>query len=128
MKTLLTFLGALTFIATLSAKDFDATYTATISNIPPDAKELTVWLPLPITRGPQRVREVAIDAPYRLRRMTEHEFGNEYAVATIPGPIVGDLTFKVHFVVSRDEETLTRPPETDAPRHSLTEPALAPLH
>jgi transglutaminase-like putative cysteine protease len=78
-------------------RTFDATYTATITNIPPDAGVLRVWIPLPKTRSAQIISDVNIDSPYTWQRFKEREFGNEYAFAEIPAPLTTELAIRVHF-------------------------------
>src|SRR5439155_9465802 len=79
------------------SRAFEATYTATIANIPADAGVITVWLPLPRARSAQGINDVKIDSPYNWQRYTEKEFGNDYAVAKIPAPPTGELVLRVKF-------------------------------
>jgi transglutaminase-like putative cysteine protease len=97
-----------------NAKTYDATYTATLSSIPDGVKKLTVWIPLPVTRGAQTVSDVAIDSPYKWEMHGEDEFGNRYATTTIDNPPAGDLSVKVRFTATRREETMAHPFETSA--------------
>ena len=85
-----------------TAKTFRATYTATINGIPEGTKEVTVWLPLPASAGPQSVRDVAIESPYKWTRQHDHVYGNDYAVATIANP-PEDLRVPVRFTAVRQE-------------------------
>ena len=84
-------------IASDRSRAFDATYTATIMNIPADAGVLTVWIPLPRARAAQGISDVKIDSPYDWQRYTEKEFGNEYAVAKLPAPQTGELVVRINF-------------------------------
>ncbi len=84
-------------------KTIDATYTATVANVPAGLPELKVWIPLPESRGWQRVYNVTIDAPFPFTRHREKEFGNEYAYAVIPNPPAGNLTVRVKFTAMREE-------------------------
>ena len=102
-----------------NAKTFDATYTATVSSIPDGVKQLTVWIPLPVTRGAQTVSGVAIESPYKWETHIDSEFGNHYATATIADPPAGDLSVKVHFTATRREETMDHPFETAAAKAEL---------
>lgn len=91
-----------------SSRAFEATYTATITNIPADGGVLMVWLPLPRTRSAQGITDVKIDSPYQWQRYTEKEFGNEYAVARIPAPQTGELVFRVNFQGTRSAIAMER--------------------
>ena len=84
-------------------KTFDATYTATIANVPAGLPELRIWIPLPESRGWQQVSNVQIEAPFPFTRHREKEFGNQYAYAVIPNPPAGDLTIRVKFTATRQE-------------------------
>ena len=46
-----------------NAKTFDATYVATVRDVPSGLTTLDLWIPLPVTRGTQTVSDVVIDAP-----------------------------------------------------------------
>lgn len=105
--------------AASSSKTFDATYTATIANVPAGLKDLNVWIPLPQSRGWQQVSNVAIDAPFELRRHREKEFGNDYAFATVPNPPAGDLTVRVRFSAVREEASSSHPAEKVASRAQI---------
>lgn len=100
-----------------NAKTFDATYTATVANVPAGLKSLEVWIPLPASRGWQQVSDVVIDAPFPFTRHTEKEFGNQYAFATIANPPAGDFTVRVRFKATREEAT--EPIEKGATRAEL---------
>jgi len=95
-------------------RQYDATYTGTVANVPAGLKELRVWIPLPVTRGVQRVEGVVIDSPYTWTRMRDSEYGNEYAVVTIANPPAGDLVTRVRFKAVRGEESIDNPAETEA--------------
>jgi transglutaminase-like putative cysteine protease len=82
-------------------RTFDATFTATLTNIPADAGVLNVWIPIPTTRGEQVISDVKIDSPYTWTRMREKEFGDEYIFGRVPAPQTGELTVKVNFRATR---------------------------
>ena len=91
---------ALLVVTTITASDtrtFDATYTATITNIPADAGVLNLWIPLPTNRAAQTISDIKIDSPYEWTRMKENEFGNEFIVAKVPAPQNGELVVRVNF-------------------------------
>src|ERR1041385_1136801 len=121
MKKLL-IAAALLFISTSSvppARRISATYTATIANMPAGVETLNVWIPLPVSRGPQRVSDGSIDGPVTFRTMHEKEFGNDYAFASIQHPPAGDFTVRVHFTAERREETMQSIAETKASKREL---------
>lgn len=97
-----------------NVRTFEATYVATLRDLPAGVKKLDVWIPLPATRGAQTVSDVAIVSPWRFTRMREGEFGNEYAFATIENPPAGDLVVRVRFTATRHEESMSSPAERAA--------------
>lgn len=105
------------FVATAAlagtSKTFRATYTATVNGIPEGTKEVTVWLPLPASIGPQSVRDLSIDSPYKWTRHRDDVYGNEYAVAKIANPPM-DLTVPVRFTAVRQEAEFGHPYDTKA--------------
>jgi transglutaminase-like putative cysteine protease len=111
-------LSATLAFADTSHKSFDVTYTATVQGIAEGTKDLTVWIPLPVSRGAQRVSDVAIDAPYAFTR-TKDANGNEYAVAKIAQPPAGDVVVKVHFKATRSGTDIAHPFESAATKDEL---------
>lgn len=100
-------------------RTFEATYTATITNIPADAGILDVWIPLPRSRSAQGIGDVTIDSPYDWRRSTEKEFGNAYAYARIPAPQTGELVIRVHFRGSRSAVAIEKTANVTPGRREL---------
>ncbi len=97
----------------------EATYTATVANIPAGLDKLDVWIPLPVSRGSQDVTAVTIDSPFNFKRYHEKEFGDEYAFATIEHPPAGELTVRVHFTAERREITMSAIAEQKATKREL---------
>jgi transglutaminase-like putative cysteine protease len=120
MRTYFLLLAAISTSVFASApRRVEATYIATITNIPAGVAKLNVWIPLPTSRGPQRVSDVTIDSPFRFTTMHEKEFGNDYAFATIENPPAGDLAVRVRFTAERREETMSTLAETKATKREL---------
>jgi transglutaminase-like putative cysteine protease len=80
---------------------------------------VTLWIPLPVSRGAQQVSDVQIESPYQWTRHTEKEFGNAYATTTISEPPAGDVSVKVRFKATRREESIDQPFETKATKAEL---------
>jgi transglutaminase-like putative cysteine protease len=115
--------AALLLIATslfaAEPKSYEATYVASVTGIPAGAHSVALWIPLPVTRGAQRVSDVRIDSPYKWTIHTENEFGNAYATTTLDDAPTADVSVKVHFVATRHEESIDHPVETKASRAEL---------
>jgi len=107
MRRIVTLAALVVLVAAVGSADnasrtFDATYTATITNIPADAGMLNVWIPLPTSRaGLQDISDVKIDSSYAWQRMRESEFGDEYIFAKVPAPQTGELVVRVSFRATR---------------------------
>jgi transglutaminase-like putative cysteine protease len=102
-----------------SAKTFDATYVATLRDVPAGLKSLDLWIPLPTTRGTQTVSDVVIESPWTFSRKHDAEFGNEYAFARVAHPPAGEVSVRVRFRVTRREESEAAPAERRATRAEL---------
>lgn len=113
IAVLLLALAAAVAVADIPKKSFDVTYTATVGGIPEGTKDLTVWIPLPVSRGAQAVSDVAIEAAYAFTRHRDAN-GNEYAVAKIAQPPAGDVVVKVRFKATRTATDIVHPFESDA--------------
>lgn len=101
-------LGSLPLAA--NSRSVEATFTATLSEIPSGLKELRVWIPLPSSGTHQQISDVRIESPYRWERKLEREFGNEYLYAAIPDPPAGELVVRVSFTLNRRAALLARAP------------------
>lgn len=101
------------------SKTFEATYIATLKDIPAGLKKMTVWIPLPVSRGGQIVSEVRIDSPLSWMQTSEDAFGDRYAYTTVRNPPAGDFMVKVHFRGTRNEVTRAKLAETRASRAEL---------
>jgi transglutaminase-like putative cysteine protease len=101
------------------SKSFNATYTATLKDIPAGLKELKVWIPLPVSRGGQTISDVRIESPQHWTETSEGEFGDRYAYTTIANPAAGDFSVKVRFRGTRNEITPTHLAETRASKAEL---------
>ena len=118
MKKTLVALALLSLAASTRSKSIDATYVATVTGIPAGTSEVNVWIPLPVSRGAQHISDVAIDSPYTWTRYKDAEFGNEYAFAKIANPS-SDLSVRVNFKATRQEETLDHIFETAATKAEI---------
>jgi transglutaminase-like putative cysteine protease len=109
--TLATLLVVSTAFSAAESRSIDATYTATLSEIPSGLKSMRVWIPLPTSTPEQQVSDVHfIDSPYQWQTEREQEFGNRYAVTTIENPPGGELSVKVSFHAIRHPVSMSSPP------------------
>lgn len=102
-----------------ASRTFDATYTATIKNIPSDAGVLNVWIPLPTNRAAQEIRDIKVDSPYDWKRLREGEFGDEYIFARVAAPMTGELAVRVSFRGTRHALTSERVANVNPSKNEL---------
>lgn len=88
----------------------EATFTATLTDLPRQARELRVWIPIPASRGPQAISDLEIDSPYVWHRGVDREFGNHYIYTTIRRPRLSTLTVRIQFRARRSAQLLARGP------------------
>src|SRR4051812_50040878 len=80
-----------------SDKTFEATYVATVKDIPAGLKTMTVWIPLPVSRGGQTINDVRIESPLTWTQTSEGAFGDRYAYTKVSNPAAGGFLGKGDF-------------------------------
>jgi len=82
---------------TAPTRTFHFTYTTAITDLPTQAKQVRIWVPLATDHENQRVlsRQVTADHPYRLARETA--FGNEILYMELAQPIPARVTITVDY-------------------------------
>jgi transglutaminase-like putative cysteine protease len=86
-----------------ASRSFEATYVATVEQIPAGLSRLEVWVPLPQDGPAQRITKVRVDAPYPGMVRREKEFGNSYYYFSADEPKPGKLEIRVMFDAERRE-------------------------
>lgn len=105
-------------LALADTKSYDATYTARVADIPPDTRQLKIWIPLPTDRAAQKIEDLKIVSDHQWTIASEKEWGNRYAWTVIDRP--GEtVETRVTFRVTRHGQTLSRPAETAASQDEL---------
>ena len=75
------FAGLLFLLGTVTApasRNFEATYVATVEEVPAGLNRLEVWVPLPHDTTEQIIRDLKINSSYPGEIRREKEFGNSY--------------------------------------------------
>lgn len=93
------------------SRTYDASYLATLTDIPAGTAKIDVWIPLPQTSEHQTINALEIDSPYEFVRKTEDAWGNAYAHAVITEP-PSTMVTRVRFTVTRDEARRDAPEGT----------------
>ncbi len=94
-------------------RSFEFTYSAKITHLPQDAREVRVWFPIPQSDDNQEVSHVEINAPYTMH--TEPVYGNKMAFVELHGHIPQEIPLELRFGATRYEDRkevdLEFPPE-----------------
>ena len=85
------------------ARTFRFTYHFTVNDIPPGAKQVRVWVPVPQTDQHQSVRVLAMKAPVKSRMTREPEYGNRMMYAEIQNSAADKAEFTLEYEVTRRE-------------------------
>jgi len=86
-----------------SDRKIDATYVATVEQVPAGAERLEVWVPLPSDTEFQRIRGLQIESPYPWSVRREREHGNSYLYLSARQPHAGRLDVRIRFDADRTE-------------------------
>jgi transglutaminase-like putative cysteine protease len=95
--------GAATPPAPSSIRAFEATYVASIEQVPAGVGRLEAWIPLPSDTPAQKIRSLKIESPYPWSIRRERENGNSYLYLVAEQPRGGRLEVRVSFDVERRE-------------------------
>jgi len=85
------------------SRTFHFTYSFTVKDIPSDAKQVRVWVPVPQSDQHQTVRVLAVKAPVKTRMTQETEYGNRMMYAEFRNPLKGKAEFTLEYQVTRRE-------------------------
>src|SRR3970282_1435170 len=67
------------------ARSFEFTYVARIPELPSEARNLRLGIPLPKANDQQEISDLRIDSPLPFERHREGEYGNEYLYLEVDG-------------------------------------------
>jgi len=85
------------------ARTFRFTYKFTVKDIPPGAKQVRVWVPVPPTDKHQTARVRMVKAPAKTHMTQESEYGNRMLYAEIQNPAADKAEFTFEYEVTRRE-------------------------
>ena len=87
------------------------TYLATVQDVPPQAREVRVWVPLASTRDGQRILHRSVHAPGSYTITREPAYGNELVHLVLKGPVPEPVTVQIDYEVELglDEPDLQAP-------------------
>jgi len=84
-------------------REFEFEYATTLTEIPPDAKMLRVWIPVPSTDEAQTVTDLEIDAPVAHRLGEEKVYGSRLAYLEVEPPFADALHVTLRARILRRE-------------------------
>ncbi|MFZ0797826.1 MAG: transglutaminase-like domain-containing protein [Terriglobales bacterium] len=85
------------------SRTFRFSYHVTVKDIPPGAKRVRVWIPVPQTDRHQTARILAVKAPVKTRMTQEPEYGNRMMYAEIQNSAGGKAEFTLEYKITRRE-------------------------
>ncbi len=89
--------------APTAARSFEATYVATVADVPAGLSRLEVWVPLPVDSADQTIGNLRIQCPYEGSIRHEKENGDAYFYFSTDSPRAGPLEIRVRFEAERRE-------------------------
>jgi transglutaminase-like putative cysteine protease len=112
-----------------SSRTFEFAYIVEVNNIPPDADNVSVLIPVPQTDNHQVISDVKIDSPYPYAYLTDSEYGNKIIRIDLDRESVGE-TFrtKMTFLANRKNYSALDGSlkEVDRPSDALRQRFLSP--
>ncbi len=84
-------------------RTFHFTYSFSVKDIPPGAKRVRVWVPVPQTDQHQTVRVLSIKAPAKTRMTQDAEYGNRMMYAEMQNPTEEKAEFTLEYEIVRRE-------------------------
>ena len=85
------------------SRDLEFTYTAHVTELPPDAHRVEVWLPYPMSDEHQDVTVTEVLSPYPHEILKESRFGNSILHIAVTDPKEHDVTVNMKVRVRRRE-------------------------
>lgn len=89
-------------MALAKSRLFEVRYMVEARNIPSNAGEFRLWIPLPQSNLHQRIAGMKILSPFRCRMTTDEAYGNKIAFFSIPDP-PSHVNVEIRFRVRRFE-------------------------
>ncbi len=86
-----------------AVRTFEFTYTAEVTNIPKEAKKVSIWLPYPTSDAHQEVTPLLIAAPYPTSLHRDPEYGNAILFLSAANPRRDSIRVDMKFLVTRRE-------------------------
>lgn len=101
-------------VESIHSRLMEISYVARVDEVPQDAKELKIWIPLPRSNDQQEIDDIEIRGPETYRITTEPKYGNRmvfFSVSNPPSEVEVEIRFKAkrfecspHHRSSKDEK------------------------
>jgi transglutaminase-like putative cysteine protease len=89
-------------------RSFHFEYAARVTGIPPGAKAVRIWVPLPQDDSEQTISNQKVTAPVPVRWTRESLYGNTMAYVEVAAPLPPEVPIAVAFDVRREEAKATK--------------------
>ena len=108
------------------SRHFEFTYTCHIRDVPQDATNVDLWMPVPSDCRGQRVHQVEVAWPPHARINRESTYGNRMLYARFSRPWKDDqkLRAEMRFDVTRDEVVVAQAKRLAGSSHRVPSPSL----
>jgi transglutaminase-like putative cysteine protease len=93
--------------ATRKQRNFEFEYKTTVKDIPVDAKQVDVWIPVPHDNPFQKITDLQIDSPYPYRTNSA-QYGNKVMHIRLSKPQQSSFTVTMRFKAVRTEHVQQR--------------------
>src|SRR3954454_12335758 len=93
--------------ATPRERSFQFEYKATVKDLPIDAKQVEVWIPVPQNSPFQRITDLQIESPYPYQTNTA-QYGNKVLHISLNKPQQSSFTVTMRFNTMRTEHIQAR--------------------
>lgn len=80
-----------------TSRSFQLTYQVRLADLPAQAKQLRVWVPLAASDEHQKIRHRTIESPARYRITKDPEYGNDILFLQLRSPLPRELKLSVRY-------------------------------
>lgn len=88
-------------------------YEAEVRDLPPTARRVDIWVPLPVDDAYQDILDLRIESPFDWTAGTEPEYGNRMLHLSLPGGAARSVPLTMRVQVRRHEHKQTMRPVAD---------------
>ncbi len=87
----------------LAQRSFEFQYEATVKNLPADAEQVKIWIPVPVDDEAQTITDLKIDTPHEYKVGKEEVYGNQMVYVSVSKPFPQEIPIRLSMNVQRSE-------------------------